>query len=187
MTLVHWTQPGLEALVEGDGHGDTCGPIVILDYVHVLHNIPLSYLQTDSVRTSLLHAGLFEAGQGMTLPNIVTALDTLYGVQAIYQEYWDTVQPAELHYRIHATSLAKLPMILETSNAAALPGNQPGVQNHFVLCWGIDSVLGYYTCNGDTVAGLRNGPITEPVWYTWANLDGAQIRAYAILPGADVV
>lgn len=187
MTLIHWTEPGLEALVEGDGHGDTCGPIVILDYLHVLHNIELSYAATDTLRTSLIHAGLFVAGQGMTCGNIVQALSNLYGVQAIYQEAWDTVAPEELHYRIRATSLARLPMVLETSNASALPDNQKNVQNHFILSWGIDSVMGYYCCNGDTLTGLKNGPVTSPVWYTWANLSASAIKAYAILPGSDVL
>jgi hypothetical protein len=188
MTLVHWTQDGLAALVEGDGHGDTCGPIVMLDYLHILHGVPLTYAQTDALRTTLIHAGLFTAGSGMTCDAIVTALTTLYGLRAVHHQSWDpNLSQQVVHDDLLAASLARLPVILEPSNASALPDNQKGIQNHFILTWGIDSVLGYYTCNGDTLTGLRNGPVTSPVWYTWANLTASAIHAYAILPGSDVL
>lgn len=180
---VHWQQDGLQALPETDGHGDTCGPIVILDYVHVTQGCELSIAALDALRQKLIAEGLMQPG-GMTMGQVVNSLEQVYGVKPLKVVGWGQVDLATYHSDLKAAMLAKCAVIEEPHDASAYPDGQAGVQNHFVLHWGIDSALGYYTCNGDTYTALRSHVPVSPVWYTWANIVGAIPSSYCILPAA---
>ena len=187
---VHWTQPGLMAMSETDGHGDTCGPIAYLDYLHLIdpHTWPLNVAAIDTLRQWAIDDHNMNQpawGRGMTI----------------------TSMAAELEHRLHITPVKVVPynaaldfaafradlitalrdhhqlVIMETSKGYNLPGNQPGVEYHFVLFGGIDSALGYWTCNGDTETALAHpGTAVEPVWYDRAALQASAPVGYLILP-----
>lgn len=177
---VHYQQPGFETMAEIDGHGDTCGIDAMLAYLHVAKGLPLSLDLVDALRQHLINLHLFD--HGMTMQSIAAALSQLYGVHPVSLVPWGGVTDTGLRTDLKNATLARQAVILETSRAYNLPDNQPGVQNHFVTVWGIDSELGYWTANGDTETALRSTGITSPVWYTWANIEAAAIGSYMILP-----
>ena len=182
-STVTWQQPGLLAMSETDGHGDTCGPIVIADYLHVTQGFPLNVASIDALRARLIAQGYMGQSGGMTLNSIAAALLMDYGVHALVTVSWTpTLNTAQFHADLLAAMAHHQAVVMQTHNAAALPDNQPGVQEHFILLWGIDSVRGYWACNGDTETALRAGGAVSPVWYTWANLLASQPDAYCVLP-----
>lgn len=187
---VHWTQPNLEAKVENDGHGDTCGPIVIMDYLALTGDIPLNNAALDNMRQNLINWGLMNTPNysGMTISSIATAFTHHYGVNPIkVVDYNASLNFGQFRQDLINALLAHELVIMETANAQALPDNQPGVQFHFVLFGGLDSNLGYYTCNGDTETGLRSGnQTTNPVWYDAGSLQASQPVGYIILPAIEV-
>lgn len=192
-TTVHWTQPGLMALSETDGHGDTCGPLVILDYLH-LHDPahhPLTIAHLDAMRADLISWGLMntKAYRGMTISSIAAAFEQHYGVKPVkVAPYSASLDFQTFRADLIRALLAHQLVIMETANAAALPDNQRGVQYHFVLFGGIDSASGYYTCNGDTYTALRHpGGTVSPVWYGVKSLAAAKPVGYIILPSLDPV
>lgn len=186
---IHWTQPGLVAKIENDGHGDTCGPIVIMDYLHLTHGMTLDNPTLDNMRQDLINWGLMDTPQyvGMTITSLAVALSHHYGVQPIkVVSYNPSLNFAEFRQDLINALTAHQLVIMETANAQALPDNQSGVQYHFVLFGGIDSSLGYYTCNGDTETGLRSGnQTTNPVWYGIGSLSASQPVGYIILPAVE--
>ena len=190
-TDVSWQQPGLLALAEDDGHGDTCGPIIMLDYLHLLNGQVLDYAATDALRSRLIADKLMGTSGGMTLGEIVTAMQRYFGVPTIKYVPWNDNSAtvlAQLHGDLIAALEAHQLVALETHNAAALPGNQPGVQNHFILAGGIDSAKGFLICNGDLLSVLaagRSNPAQQPVWVSWDSLVAAQISSYAIWPAVE--
>lgn len=188
MGAVSWTQPGLSALPETDGHGDTCGPIAMLDYRHIAHGVPLDIPTVDASRTELIGWGLMNQPglPGMTIDQIATALSAHYQVQPVHVVSWGHADWNTFHTDLIAAMMAHQAVIIEVGAAHNLPDNQPGVDNHFVLAWGIQSDLGFYCCNGDTLRALaRGGNPAGPVWYNASDLQAAQVGAYAILPAVD--
>ena len=184
MADVSWVQPGFAALAETDGHGDSCGPIVMLDYRHLAHGVPLDIPTLDASRAELIGWGLMNTPglPGMTMNAIGVALRDHYQVTPLKLVPWGQVNFQTFHTDLITSLIAHQAVIIETGNASALPGNQPGVQNHFILAWGIQSDLGYYCANGDTLLALAKGGIAGPVWYDLADLTACQPGAYAILP-----
>jgi len=183
---VHWTQPGLAALTETDGHGDTCGPIVLLDYRHLAHGVPLDVTTLDAARAELIRWGLMDAPglPGMTIQQLAAALSQHYQVEPIKVVGYGGDMSAFHNELERLGDTHQLVIVLHT-DAAKLPDNQPGVANHFTLIGGIDSTEGYWTCNGDTETALRSGGVTSPVWYTWAQLEASQPAGYILLPALD--
>lgn len=184
---VHWTQDGLEALVEGkDGHGDTCGPIAMLAYRHVAHNVALLEGTLDASRNELIAWGLMDTpGEpGMTVAAMATALRDHYSSPPVkVVDFNAGLNLDAFHADLKAAMLAHQAVIMETSDAAALPGNQPSVHYHFVLLWGIDSTDGYWCANGDLESGIQgSAPTIAPVWVTWEHLAASQPCGYLILP-----
>lgn len=154
MTTVHYQQPGFMAMPETDGHGDTCGPDVMLDYAHVLNGDALTIENVDALRQELINHGLFNAG--MTMGQIVEAMHLFYGVTALAYTPWGQVNQTTLRSDLQKACTAKQAVMLETSQASKLPGNQvdPWVNNHFIIAWGLDSTQGYWCGNGDTQIAL---------------------------------
>ena len=182
---VSWVQQGLAAMSETDGHGDTCGPIVIADYIHVVQGLTLSVQEIDTLRSEYIAAGLMNTPQytGMTATSISAALQKFHGVTPLKVVPWGQATFDSFHSDLINALIAHQAVIQETTNASALPGNQGNVQNHFILHWGIQSDIGYYACNGDTTIALNQGGVVGPVWYNRGNLAAAGVGAYLILPG----
>ena len=187
MPNVHWTQPGFEAIPETDGHGDTCGIDAMMTYLAIAKNHPMTEEHISMMRDELINLGLFD--HGMTMENIRDAFRH-YGVTetkfvnfnaslnlAAFRD--DIIQALENHQCV----------IFETANAQALPGNQAGVQYHFVSLWGIDSDLGYYCANGDLVSDFNPWKTTPqtPVWYGIGALSASHPVGYIILPSVSEV
>ena len=185
-TAVHWTQLGLAAINESGGHGDECGPICIADYIHLTQGFVLDENIVQTIRTQAIGAGLMNTPQyrGMTAQSLAETIKRFYYVTPRKVVPWGQVNIDELHTDLKSIATTHEAIIVETSNAAALPDNQPGVQYHFILVWGLDSHLGYLTCNGDTETALRAGPgaIVAPRWYSWGDILASQPGAYIILP-----
>lgn len=185
--MVSWVQPDLVAMTETDGHGDTCGPIVIADYLHVVQGMALTVAQIDALRAQYIAAGLMDTPQyaGMTITSIAAALEKFHNVKPLKIVPWGQFNLAVYHSDLIAAMEARQAIVHETGwqgSAGALPGNQSGVVNHFILAWGIDSANGYYCCNGDTLIALSQGGTIGPVWYSWGNLLASGPGAYLILP-----
>lgn len=183
--MATWQQPGLMAAAEIDGHGDSCGPIVMEDYLHILRGESLSVANTDAIRAQMIAAGLMNtpAYRGMTITSLAVGFETYYNVKPVkVVAYNASLDLNTFHTDLVAAMEAQQLVIMETANASALPDAQPGVQYHFILIGGIDSTLGYWTCNGDTETALHSSGVTSPVWYTWSNLVSSQPVGYIILP-----
>ena len=187
---VHWTEPNLLAKIENDGHGDTCGPIVMMDYMHLKNGMSLDNGTLDNLRQRLINDGLMDSpgDPGMTIYQMTVALEKYFGLTPVKAVgYNPSLNFGEFRQDLINALLAHQIVIMETSNAQALPDNQPGIQFHFVLFGGIDSNLGYYTCNGDTETGLRSGnQTTNPVWYDIGSLQASRPVGYIILPALEV-
>lgn len=184
VSTVHWQQPGLETMPEKDGHGDTCGPIVVLDYLHVSEGATLDIAAVDALRTEAINAGLMNVGNeiGMTTDQ-VAALCTRKGISVIKNSgYQANLDLAVFHADLIAAMLNKQAVIIEVDAAHNLPNNQAGVDAHFILAWGIDSALGYWIANGDTYAALATTTPSSPVWYSIGQIEAAQPIGYIILP-----
>src|SRR5690242_16104419 len=96
---VNWTQPGLLAMTETDGHGDTCGPIVIADYLHVTQGMPLTTAQIDTLRSEYIAAGLMNTPgvPGMTMTAVAAALEKFHGVTPLGTKPWGQADINTLH------------------------------------------------------------------------------------------
>lgn len=187
---VHWTQPEFRAVPETDGHGDTCGIDAQLAYLHVAKDYDDSLATVDSLRSlAIAHGWMNTASyRGMVITSIASMLRYL-GVEPLAVVPWGQINLDTFHGELRNIYTSHRCVLYETHNAAALPGNQPGVQNHFVTIWGEDSQsgLGYYTANGDTEYALAHTTPVPPVWYTWTNLLASEPMAYLVLPALAVI
>lgn len=185
----NWTQPGLVAMPETDGHGDTCGPIVIADYLHLLGRFDLTIPNIDNLRQQLINWGLMDSGKevGMALSQIVSAFENHFSIKPEkFVDYTDTLDFNQFHLDIINALTHKKLVIYETNQAFALPDGQRNVYRHFVLLGGIDSLKGYYTCNGDTYTALKSKTPVSPVWYGIGSIANSKPCGYIILPAIPV-
>lgn len=179
-----WTQPGLMAMPETDGHGDTCGVIVIADYIHLLGKVNLTITDIDNMRSNLISWGLMDSqGEvGMTVSQVAAGFER-YGVTPVkVVGYSSNLNFVQFHQDIINALTHKQLVVYETSHAYALPDGQQGVDYHFVLLGGIDSLRGYLTCNGDTYTALKSKTPVSPVWYGIGSLQASIPCGYIILP-----
>lgn len=183
--VFNWTQPGLLAMPETDGHGDTCGPIVIADYLNLLGKFDLTISNIDKLRTSLISWGLMDGRNevGMTLSQIYAAFTDHFNVKPEkFVGYTSNLNFTVFHQDIINALTHKKLVVYETSIASALPGNQSGVKYHFVLLGGINTLKGYWTCNGDSYVALASKTPVSPVWYGVGSIQASQPCGYIILP-----
>lgn len=79
--------------------------------------------------------------------------------------------------------------ILQLEHAYNLPGNEGGVNRHFVGIGGLDSMAGYLVANGDDVRALNanKGHATTyaPRWYGWNQLLAAVPTALLVIVHPD--
>ena len=191
MTSVHWEESRLKAKAETDGHGDTCGPIVVMDYLNVKDpaNWPMTNARLDQLRAELISLGFMNVGNeaGMTITQIDAALRH-YGVTPVKVVPYDAnLSQAQFHSDLILSLVSHQMVIYETSKAFALPRNQGGVQYHFVLVGGIDSTAGYWVANGDTVDALQSQTAVDPTWVGIGPIEASGPCGYIVLPSLDVV
>ena len=179
-TGVHVEIPGFQALSE-QGHWDACAVVAELDALHVCtwRNEPLVENTINAWRWQYVQARRWTAGAGTTLSNIYWHLTQtpIRAHIAGYIPYSGSPDMAALHTFIKTQMLAQNPVIVEVSNAAALPHAEQGVRYHFVCLGGIDSTQGYLVANGDTLDAIQNKPgaIVPTYWATWAQLTQAGV------------
>lgn len=186
-TGVHVEIPGFQAISE-QGHWDACAVVAELDALHVCtwRNEPLVENTIDAWRWQYVQAidpatkkPRWTSGQGTTLGNIHWHLTetAIHAHLAGYIPYSDSPDLAKLHTFIKSHMVAQNPVIIEVSNAAALPHAEPGVRYHFVTLGGIDSVQGYLVASGDTLDAIRGkaGARVPTYWATWAQLTQAGV------------
>lgn len=189
--VVHWEQPGLQAKSETDGHGDTCGPIIIHDYMALKDpaNWPLTNARLDTLRQDLINLGLMDVGPeaGMTISQIAAAFEH-YGVKPVKVVTYNSALPFDQFHTDLISSLTNHQMVCyETTYALKLPNNQAGVDYHFVLLGGIDSLLGYWMANGDAYYALGNPGYVAPYWVGVQPIQASVPCGYIVLPTLDPV
>lgn len=180
----HWQQPGLVAMPETDGHGDTCGPIVLADYLHLLGKFDLTIQNIDNLRQELINLKLMDL-PGETGEYLTQLRDAFihYGVTPLKFVGFDlNLNTSAFHQDIINALTNKQLVVYETGAAYNLPDGQRGVNYHFVLLGGIDSNLGYLTCNGDTYTALNSKTPVSPVWYGIGSIIASKPVGYIILP-----
>ena len=177
----HVEIPHFLALTER-GNWDACGVVAELA---ALHACPWSGVKFPTAasgpatvkawRQQYVDAGHWRGG-GCYLSDIYWHLTTHNRHVDAYLPYSDTPNLTALHTFIHTWTLKAHPVIIEVSNAAALPHNEQGIRYHFVCLGGIDSDAGYLVANGDTDAALTTTKLWVPTyWATWATLVRAGI------------
>ena len=177
---VHLEIPGFAAMSER-GHWDACAVVAELDALHVCawRNEPLVENTINAWRWQYVQAQRWTQGAGTTLSNIYWHLTqtAIHAHVAGYIHFSDTPDLAALHAFLKAQCVAGNPIIIEVSNASALPHAEQGVHYHFVTIGGIDSTLGYLIANGDTTDAFShpNGATLPLYWATWAQLVTAGI------------
>lgn len=190
MAAVHWQQPGFKAKSETDGHGDTCGPIVIQDYMYLKDpaNWQLSNVRLDALRSDLINAGLMnvKGEAGMTIGQIAGAFRR-YGVTPLkVVTYNGSLDFQTFRQDLIAALTAHQLVVMETTYAYKLPNNQPNVNYHFVLFGGIDSVQGYWVANGDAEYALGVQGAVDPYWVGVQPIQACVPCGYIILPALDI-
>jgi len=191
---VHLEIPGFAALSE-QGHWDACAVVAEADALHVCgwNGVKLESNTIDAWRWQYVQQRnpiRWTQGAGTTLGNIMWHLAYMHADHiAGYIPYSGQPNMDQLHNFVKAQSLKQNPIIIEVSNAQALPHAEQGVHYHFVTLGGIDSTLGYLVANGDTLDALRGpaGAIVPTYWATWSTLALAGIcgaialdRGYAV-------
>lgn len=179
---VHIEIPHFHAMYEGAVAWDACGPVANEVAVAALEGRTPDTGNAMKARARDLAAGRFTAHSGQTLADIVWDLQQrgYTDLQVIgYSGAPDSAYLNALHTLIKAGASAQHPVIIEVSRAYNLPDNEAGVQYHFVVIGGIDSVAGYLVANGDTRTGIAQHPgwpaIIPLNWAGWGTLEAAGI------------
>src|SRR5690348_5270563 len=169
---VHVEIPGFQALSE-QGHWDACAVVAEADALHVCpwNGVPLEENTINAWRYQYVRANRWTQGAGTTLGNIYWHL-TQTPVRAHivgYIPFSNLPNLTTLHAFVKRQCLQQNPIIIQVSNASALPHAEQGVHYHFVALGGIDSTLGYLVANGDTTDALagKPGAIVPTYWATW--------------------
>lgn len=184
-TKVHLEIPGFAALSER-GHWDACSVVAEIDALHACpwNSVALAGASIDAWRWQYVRYGHWtydpKSGRpiGTTLAAILWHLTqtAIHAHVAGYIPYSDTPDNAALHDFVKRHALALNPIIVQVSNAQALPRAEQGVIQHFITLGGIDSDRGYLVANGDTLDALNTTATTVPLqWATWATLSAAKI------------
>jgi hypothetical protein len=174
--------PGFQALSEFWSFSDTCGETAFLVTEHALYGQPaLSGPEVDAFRADMARHG-FKVEGGTTMSDLVAYCQTVRGRTVVLANVYGSSADA-----IHQTLLAHAGrdgVVLQIAQAYKLPGNEPGVQSHFVAIGGIDPVKGYLVANGDDVLALNvnggHGKVIPCRWMTWDEIVAAAPVAVAV-------
>lgn len=182
------TLPNFQALSEfWAGLSDTCGETACLVTQHALYGAPaLTGDEIVKFRSDMAAHGYPVQG-GTTMGNLVAYCQKVRGLAVTYANTW--ANTAANRDAIHQTLLdhaGRDGIVLQVAAAHSLPGNEPGVNSHFIAVGGVDPVKGYLVANGDDVNALASanghGKIIPCRWMTWAQLVAAQPVASAVFP-----
>lgn len=180
--------PGFATLSEFvAGLNGDCGPTATLAALHLVDPArwPLSPAGLKALDSDEIANGFAEANGAQNIPSLAGYLDRV-GVRHTTYGY-DTCTVDLVHATLKALAGVK-PIIVEWSNAGALPGDEPGVHFHFSTCGGIDTGPagdgiggGYLWCDGDNRADDPGGQPRPPVLYTWGDIQAAQPIAMVVV------
>src|SRR5260221_562696 len=175
------TAQGFSEFPDGDDpwEADACMVDAILMGMHVLNGTPLTDDELLVLRSEMMALGLFAVG-GTTLDKGRRYVESKgYKIEG-YAPYGSQL---ETEFGIHKTMrrYSGIPNagVIQVINAGLLPYNERNVGSHFVAGLGIDSLLGYYTGNGDDQLALAsaNGhaKIVPMRWINWAGYVNAHV------------
>jgi hypothetical protein len=191
--MAHWVDPHGKEITEFAGHSDDCGPAANEVALATVQARSPTTAHMNAIRARDLAAGIFRNGGGQNVYELVQDVQRFEPGVKVKQTptsvnfdatpakdaaYFETV-----HQALKDAMSRHNACVVNVGNAAALPGNEHGVQWHFVTCIGIDDALGYLICNGDEVPfdGVPN-------WVTWKQLLAARpVAIVEYLKGASPV
>lgn len=161
--------PHSAALSEFQGYTGDCGEDAELAALHVLRpdQFPLDAAHLNAIVQRMIHAG--KAGSKGEEPLSSIAWDlTFLGIKYDYYPY---AEPFGVDWRnLLRANAGERPIIVQLARAGQLPGDEPGVQYHFVTILGTDGGV-YLVADGDN-PDSKKGLLSR---YTEANLAAAQI------------
>lgn len=186
---VHVQIAGFQALSE-QGHWDACAVVAEIDAVHVCAwgHVALIENSINAWRWQYVqnHRWTFDrAGKshGTSLAAIYwhlteTAVHARIAGYIPYTDAPDAAYRERLHTLLIQQAARGNPLIVQVCNAQALPRAEQGVKSHFVAVGGIDSDLGYWTANGDTLDAIQHAPgaLVPCQWVSWRQFLEADIR-----------
>jgi hypothetical protein len=176
-TPVHVIVPGFAAITEFVAKGpdgqpitDDCGPCANEVCIAACQHRPPSVANMVAIRQRDIEHGWFTPHAGQDLHHVYLDATQLAGMQVT-----EVVQGSSIptiHEALKAACVRGNPCVLDIFHASALPGNEPGVEHHFIAIGGIDTSKGYLVANGDH-APPTFGPVGT-YWVTWNDLAKAQ-------------
>lgn len=136
-------------------HGD-CGQTALLAAMHVLLGTPLDAAQLKALVVADIAAHRAEASGAERLSSITAVLQAR-GMVAGIQQYRE---PFEYDWlTLLRNDAGTLPIILQLANGQALPGDEKGLEYHFICVLGIQPA-GYLCADGDNPA-CRSGALVN--------------------------
>lgn len=184
--------PNFRTLSEfGSYHGD-CGELATLAALHPLDpaSWPLTLAFLDQMVADELRQGLADPSLsgGQNIPAIDTYL-TRRGIAHTTVGY-AAFNLDVLHSDLKANAGVH-PVIVEWSNAGALPGDEAGVHFHYSTCGGIDTGAAgdgvggaYLWADGDNSASTKADGGSDPIRYSWPQVVAAVPIGYIIITQA---
>src|SRR5579862_3725129 len=148
-TLVDVEIPNFRALYEGAVEWDACGPVAGEVAIAALQGRAPDIGNAQKAIQRDMAAGKFSRGSGQTLADIAWDLEQQGFTQLSIVPYSDTPDLNALHALLKEGGLNKWPVIIQVVRAYNLPDNEAGVDVHFVVSGGINSIKGYLLANGD--------------------------------------
>lgn len=177
MVLVHRQLPAITALSEfiGGDH-DACGPYAEEEGLAAQANgETLSWQHAEAIRKRDIVKGWFTPGGGEPIASVYNDLITFESVHIIdYDTYSETLDMNSIRTKLIQFA-GTYPIVIEVAAAHNLPGNEAGVNYHFVTIVGIDSNSGYLVLNADDINALSGHQTYSGRWISWGQLLAAHI------------
>lgn len=187
--LIHSPWQSIKQIDEfGGGSHDGCGPYALMMLMAGYEGRTPSYEWGENLRSGMIADGWFSGGT--TLANLRRESEA-QGYRTVYFHDWqNTTLPDSVIQ--HALSFGK-GVIFEVHDAAALPNNEQGVENHFIAVAAVNSDVTPwhgYILNSDISRIYRppNGGPTAGYWShdIVATLRDADARGYLVIEPAPV-
>lgn len=163
---IHIEIEDFEAIPEFSGFTDCCGPCVEESCLAALQHRKPTATNMNAIRARDIQRGWFTPGRGNTVHDVWLDATEIAGVQVTETPFGTDINT--IHNNLHDAMLRGNPCVMQIQNATVLPGNEPGVHNHFIGVGGCDTLLGYKIANGDQI------PFTGTYWVKWPDIEAAQ-------------
>lgn len=187
--LIHSPWQSIKQIDEfGGGSHDGCGPYALMMLICGYQGRMPSYKEGEAIRQRMIVEGEFSGGT--TLVNLRREAEARLFRTVYFHDWQERVLPDSVIE--HALSFGR-GVIFEVHDAAALPNNEQGVQNHFVVVAAVNSDVSPwhgYILNSD-ISRLYRPPNGGPTLGYWshdivATLRDADVRGYLVIEPAPV-